>query len=127
MKKIVFLTLCLIVSMLSFVGCKKGGLQETKGLVTKVKIHDSTLVSARILVDGDTIVFDMKDVRIVGDMFVAGDSVKVHYIEGYEDTLRAMLVSLVPKTIHFVIPSESVSDTLVTNPVNAEEGQQKQQ
>ena len=78
-------------------------------------------MSARILVDGDTLLFDMQDARIVGAMFVNGDSVKLNYIEGNGDTLRAFVVSVIPKDIHFITPSEPSSDTLITAPAETAE------
>jgi len=121
MKKIVFVFICLFVCLLSFEGCKKNELQETKGVVTHIKIHKDSLMSARILVDGDTLVFDMQDARIVGAMFVNGDSVKLNYIEGNGDTLRAFVVSVIAKPIHEITPNVSVSDTIITAPAKQEE------
>ena len=121
MKKIVFVFICLFVCLLSFEGCKKSGLQETKGVVTDMKVRHDSLLRARILVDGDTLVFDMQDARIVGAMFVNGDSVKVNYIEGNGDTLRAFVVSVIAKPIHEITPNVSVSDTIITAPVQPEE------
>ena len=121
MKKIVFVFVCLFFCLLSFEGCKKNELQETKGVITHMRIHKDTLLNARILVDGDTLLFDMSEARIVGNLFVNGDSVKVNYIEGKGDTLRALVVSVIPKDIHFITPSEPSSDTLITAPAETAE------
>ena len=121
MKKIVFVFVCLFVCLLGFEGCKKTELQETKGVVTHIKIHKDSLMSARILVDGDTLVFDMQDARIVGNLFVKGDSVKVNYIEGEGDTLRAFVVAVIAKPINEITPSVAVSDTIITAPAQQEE------
>ncbi len=121
MKKIVFVFVCLFFCLLSFEGCKKNELQETKGVITHMRIHKDTLLNARILVDGDTLLFDMSEARIIGALFVKGDSVKVNYIEGKGDTLRALVVSVIPKDIHFITPSEPSSDTLITAPAETAE------
>lgn len=121
MKKITIVFVCLFICMLSFEGCKKNGLQETKGVVTYMRAHQDKLSKARILVDGDTLLFDMSEARIIGALFVKGDSVKVNYIEGKGDTLRALVVSVIPKDIHFITPSEPSSDTLITAPAETAE------
>ena len=121
MKKIVFVFICLFFCLLSFEGCKKNELQETKGVITHMRIHKDTLLNARILVDGDTLLFDMQEARIVGNLFVMGDSVKVNYIEGNGDTLRAFVVAVIAKPIHEITPSVAVSDTIITAPAKQEE------
>ena len=86
-----------------------------------MRIHKDTLLNARILVDGDTLVFDMQEARIIGNLFVKGDSVKVNYIEGNGDTLRAFVVAVIAKPIHEITPSVAVSDTIITAPAQQEE------
>ena len=90
-------------------------------MVTYMRAHHDKLSKARILVDGDTLLFDMSEARIIGALFVKGDSVKVNYIDGKGDTLRALVVSVIPKDIHFITPSEPSSDTLITAPAETAE------
>ena len=116
MKKIVFtlaLTGCLA---LSLTGCKQE-LQETRGVVTGMEFDSDTLQCTRIAVDGDTLLFKMDEVRMVNGMFVKGDSVMINYIEGRNDTLRALVLSVLPKAPHVIEPAKESNDALMTRPV----------
>lgn len=113
MKKIVFtlaLTSCLA---LSLTGCKQE-LQETRGVVTDMEFDSDTLLCTRIAVDGDTLLFKVNEARMINGMFVKGDSVMINYIEGRNDTLRALVLSVLPKAPHVIEPAKESNDTLVT-------------
>ena len=123
MKKIVF-TAALLVSLgLSLVGCKQE-LQETRGVVTELEFDSDTLLCSRIAVDGDTLLFKMTEARLLNGMFVSGDSVVVNYIEGRNDTLRALLVQVLPKAPRVIVPATESDDSLVTRPVEDQEPEQ---
>ena len=116
MKKIVFtlaLTGCLA---LSLTGCKQE-LQETRGVVTDMEFDSDTLLCTRIAVDGDTLPFKVNEARMINGMFVKGDSVMINYIEGRNDTLRALVLSVLPKAPHVIEPAKESNDSLVTRPV----------
>ena len=116
MKKIVFtlaLTGCLA---LSLTGCKQE-LQETRGVVTDMEFDSDTLLCTRIAVDGDTLLFKVNEARMINGMFVKGDSVMINYIEGRNDTLRALVLSVLPKAPHVREPAKESNDSLVTRPV----------
>ena len=126
MKKIVFtlaLTSCLA---LSLVGCKQE-LQETRGVVTELELDSDTLLCTRIAVEGDTLLFKMTEARLLNGMFVSGDSVVVNYIEGRNDTLRALLVQVLPKAPHMIVPAIESNDSLVTRPVEDQESEESEQ
>ena len=54
-------------------------------------------------------------------MFINGDSVNINYIEGEKDTLRAMVITVLPRPIHTIdLNSAEQSDTLLTRPLDAE-------
>ena len=123
MKKIVF-TAVLVVSLgLSLVGCKQE-LQETRGVVTELEFDSDTLLCTRIAVDGDTLLFKVNEARMVNGMFVKGDSVVVNYIEGRNDTLRALVLAVLPKAPHVIEPAKESNDSLVTRPVKDQEPEQ---
>jgi len=123
MKKIVF-TASLLVSLgLSLVGCKQE-LQETRGVVTELEFDSDTLLCTRIAVEGDTLLFKVNEARMVNGMFVKGDSVVVNYIEGRNDTLRALVLSVLPKAPHVIEPAKESNDSLVTRPVKDQEPEQ---
>ena len=123
MKKIVFtlaLTGCLA---LSLTGCKQE-LQETRGVVTDMEFDSDTLLCTRIAVDGDTLLFKVNEARMINGMFVKGDSVMINYIEGRNDTLRALVLSVLPKAPHVIEPGKESNDPLVTRPVQDQEQEQ---
>lgn len=123
MKKIVF-TASLLVSLgLSLVGCKQE-LQETRGVVTELEFDSDTLLCTRIAVEGDTLLFKVNEARMVNGMFVKGDSVVVNYIEGRNDTLRALVLAVLPKAPHVIEPAKESKDSLVTRPVKDQEPEQ---
>lgn len=126
MKKIVF-TAVLVVSLgLSLVGCKQE-LQETRGVVTELEVEGDTILCSRIAVDGDTLLFKMTEARLLNGMFVSGDSVVVNYIEGRNDTLRALLVQVLPKAPRVIEPAKESNDSLVTRPVKDQESEESEQ
>ena len=126
MKKIVF-TASLLVSLgLSLVGCKQE-LQETRGVVTELEFDSDTLLCTRIAVEGDTLLFKVNEARMVNGMFVKGDSVVVNYIEGRNDTLRALLVQVLPKAPHIIEPAKESNDSLITRPVEDQEPEESEQ
>jgi len=126
MKKIVF-TASLMVSLgLSLVGCKQE-LQETRGVVTELEFDSDTLLCTRIAVEGDTLLFKVNEARMVNGMFVKGDSVVVNYIEGRNDTLRALLVQVLPKAPHIIEPAKESNDSLITRPVEDQEPEESEQ
>ena len=123
MKKIVFtlaLTGCLA---LSLTGCKQE-LQETRGVVTDMEFDSDTLLCTRVAVDGDTLLFKVNEARMINGMFVKGDSVMINYIEGRNDTLRALVLSVLPKAPHVIEPAKESNDSLVTRPVKDQESEQ---
>ena len=114
MKKFFIFTV-LSLSLLTIVSC--GGKQElkhTKG-VTSFVSHKDSLVSARVVVESDTLFFQLGDVRLVNGMFLKGDSVSIDYIEGRDDTLRAFVIAVLPKPVQYIdLNNAEKSDTLVT-------------
>ena len=116
MKKIVFTAVLLASLGLSLVGCKQE-LQETRGVVTELEVEGDTILCSRIAIDGDTLLFKMTEARLLNGMFVSGDSVVVNYIEGRNDTLRALLVQVLSKAPRVIVPAKESNDSLVTRPV----------
>ena len=111
---------------LSLVGCKQE-LQETRGVVTELEFDSDTLLCTRIAVDGDTLLFKVNEARMVNGMFVSGDSVVVNYIEGRNDTLRALLVQVLPKAPRVIEPAKESNDSLITRPVEDQESEESEQ
>lgn len=116
MKKsiLAFILLCSCVLVITSCGNKE--IKDLNGVVVDFKVERDTLTLAKILVNQDTIIFKMADARFINGMFVAGDSVKISCIEGHKDTLRALIVSVLPQTPHFIDIDAAKNDTLITAP-----------
>jgi hypothetical protein len=102
--------------MIAMTGCGSNEIKDIKGEVVDFKADNDTLTSARILVDGDTVILKMTDARLINGMFLPRDSVKISYIEGRKDTLRALIVSIIPKAPHYFDAEAAKNDTLITAP-----------
>lgn len=118
MKKIVlFSFLTLAACALTLSGCREKGLQNVRGMVRSVNIHEDTLISMTVNVNesGDTLVFYLDDARFQQGIMIPQDSVIVDYIDR-RDSLKALVVTVLPKAIPVSKPE--TSDTLVTAPAN---------
>lgn len=87
-----------------------------KGVVTYIWAEHDSLVSVNVANGSDTLLFHAEDARVVNGMFINGDSVNINYIEGEKDTLRAMVISVLPKPIRTIDLNVEQSDTLLTRP-----------
>jgi len=114
-----FVLLCACV--IAMTGCGSKEIKDIKGQVVDIQTVKDTLTSAKLLIDGDTVVFKMADARFINGMFMYGDSVKISYIEGRKDTLRALIVSIIPKAPHYFDAEAAKNDTLITAPVVKED------
>lgn len=104
-------------SLLTVVNCSgKKELKQTKGVVVALKTIQDSLVTARVTVGSDTLLFKLAEARFINGMFIKDDSVQIDYIEGQGDTLRALVIAVLPKPVHYV----EKSDTLVTRPAEQE-------
>ena len=116
MRKSLMVAIVAVLCLLGAVSCKQE-IQNMRGLVTNMEIKKDTLISMSVSVEpGDTTVFNLDNARFQAGIVMAGDPVIVDYIEGRNDTMRALIVTLLPK-----IPSydEPVTrDTLATFPTD---------
>lgn len=102
MKKLIFVFAVVAMVLTAMTGCKKG-LQNVRGLVTNVEAHHDTLISLKVLADGDSMVFKLNGARFQNGVMFPGDSVIVDYVDGSNDSLRALVVTVLPKVF---IPEE---------------------
>lgn len=118
-------SLCAVAAVLCFslTSCKQE-LKSMRGQVADVTIRHDSLVGMKLLSGSDTLTFRMQDALIQNGMMMAGDSVIVDYIDGSNNTLRALVVTLLPKVAPIQTPM--VSDTLVTIPVQKPEPEEPQ-
>jgi len=109
MKK-TFLALVVLCGMImSFVGCKPE-LKNVRGQVKSVEISNDTLKSMVLAIDGQDTFVKLTDARFQSGIAMVGDSVILDYIDGRNDSLRALVVTILPKPAHEFVPS----DTLIT-------------
>ena len=93
----------------AFVGCKPE-LKNVRGQVKSVAIDYDTLKSMVLTVGDAENIVTLLDARFQNGIALAGDSVIIDYIDGKENTLRALVVTVLPKPAHEFVPS----DTLIT-------------
>ena len=121
MKKTIFAFTLLCGFILTLESCGGKEIKDITGLVTSFDTKGDSITSTKLLVNGDTIIFKMTDARFINGMFMAGDSVKISYIEGRNDSLRALIVNIIPRTPHYFDAEAAKNDTLVTAPVVKED------
>jgi len=109
MKKL-FLALTVLCGMATaFVGCKPE-LKTVRGEVKSVEISSDTVKSMVLAVDGQDKIVKLTDAQFQNGIAMQGDSIILDYIDGRKDTLRALVVTVLPKPAHYFEPS----DTLIT-------------
>ena len=109
MKK-AFLALVVLCGMaFAFVGCEPE-MKNARGLVKSVEINNDTLKSLVLAVDGQDKIVKLTDAMFQNGIALQGDSVILDYIDGRNDSLRGLVVTVLPKPAQYFVPS----DTLIT-------------
>ena len=93
----------------AFVSCKPE-LKNVRGQVKSVEITNDTLKSMVLVIDGQEKIVKLTEAQFQNGIALEGDSVILDYIDGKENTLRALVVTVLPKPALYFEPS----DTLVT-------------
>ena len=116
MKRMTFMFLALaLVATLTLTGCKEK-LKQSRGIVTAMEMSGDTLLNMRVAVQGgDTLVFKLDDANFNRGIAMHGDSVLVNHLSGPGDTLRAIIVTVLPKPVHYFVP-DTTSDKPLTVP-----------
>ena len=100
---------------LTLTGCKEK-LKQSRGIVTAMEMSGDTLLNMRVAVQGgDTLVFKLDDANFNRGIAMHGDSVLVNHLSGPGDTLRAIIVTVMPKPVHYFVP-DTTSDKPLTVP-----------
>ena len=109
-----FLALALVAT-LTLTGCKEK-LKQSRGIVAAMEMSGDTLLNMRVAVQGgDTLVFKLDDANFNRGIAMHGDSVLVNHLSGPGDTLRAIIVTVLPKPVHYFVP-DTTSDKPLTVP-----------
>ena len=109
MKKAFLAVVILCGLAVTFVGCKPE-LKNVRGQVKSVEISNDTLKSMVLAIDGQDNVVNLKDAKFQNGVALQGDSVILDYIDGKDETLRGLVVTVLPRPAHYFEPS----DTLMT-------------
>ena len=109
MKK-AFLALIVMCGMAAaFVGCKPE-LKTVRGQVDSIFVFRDTVQLMKVSIDGQEKTVKVIDALFQNGIALRGDSVILDYIDGKEDTLRALVVTVLPPPAQYFEPS----DTLIT-------------
>ena len=83
--------------------------------MASVDLGGDSLTTMQVTDGSDTLLFKLADARFTNGIMMGGDSVTIHYIQGRGDTLRALIVNVLPQAPHYFDPKE-YGDTLLTVP-----------
>ena len=95
----------------------KPKLKDCRGLVTQVEFNQDTLKSMKVQTADGELVFNLKDVRLNEGIMMKNDSVIVNYIRGRHDTLKALVVTVLPKPAHYIDIKKDTTKELLTSPL----------
>jgi len=110
MKKafIAITTLCAIGLGLTACGSKE--LKNVRGLVKSLEVKNDSLKSMVLSVNGEDQTVTLDDAKFQNGIALQGDSIILDYIDGQENSLRGLVVTVLPKQVQVFEPS----DTLIT-------------
>jgi hypothetical protein len=121
MKKFILSLVAFCGISLIFFSCGKKEIENVRGKVFSVhvvsdSVNGDRVTAMRLLSGTDTLLFKMVDARYINGIMFANDSVSVDYIQGRGDTLRALIVNVLPGASHIIELGKPTSDTLMTAP-----------
>lgn len=119
-----FACACFLGSMV-LTGCKKE-LKNVRGVVKTVIIDNDTLRSLTVMNGEDSIVFHLEDARFNNGLMVPRDSVIVDYIDGKNDTARALVVTVLPAAAKPIDLKDNKRKDLLTAPAEKSDSSNNQ-
>ena len=93
-----------------FVSCGKTELKNARCQVKSVEIIRDSLKSMVVTINGEDKTVTLADARFQGGVSLQGDSIILDYIDGKDNTLRGLVVTVLPKKAHLF----ERKDTLIT-------------
>ena len=109
MKKLFFTLTAICAMVLGFISCEPE-LKNARVQVKSVEIVNDSLKSMIVSLGNEEKTVTLLDARFQNGIALQGDSVILDYIDGKENTLRALIVTVLPKPAQYFEPS----DTLIT-------------
>ena len=94
---------------ISLISCKPE-LKNARAQVKSVEIINDSLKSMIVTLGDEDKTVTLLDARFQNGIALVGDSVILDYIDGKENTLCALVVTVLPKPVQYFEPS----DTLIT-------------
>lgn len=106
-----------------FTGCKEK-IKNVRGQVVTIEHHGDTLLNMKVRTSDETLLFKLDDARFNIGVMLEGDSVLVNYVKGHGDSLRALIVTVLPRPARYLeneidsskevltVPEDSVNKTL---------------
>lgn len=117
-KSFFYMVVFTLLLVLGISSCGKPELKKIRGIVKNVRIDD-TLKNLTVMDGEDSIVFNLNEVRYNNGVLLPNDSVIVDYIEGKNDTARALVVTVLPKNAVTINPEDNQSKKLITAPIKS--------
>ena len=118
-KSFFYMVVFTLLLVLGISSCGKPELKKIRGIVKNVRIDDDTLKNLTVMDGEDSIVFNLNEVRYNNGVMLPNDSVIVDYIDGKNDTARALVVTVLPKNAVTINPEDNQSKKLITAPIKS--------
>lgn len=118
-KSFFYMVVFTLLLVLGISSCGKPELKKIRGIVKNVRIDDDTLKNLIVMDGEDSIVFNLNEVRYNNGVMFPNDSVIVDYIDGKNDTARALVVTVLPKNAVTINPEDNQSKKLITAPIKS--------
>lgn len=121
MNKSVFLSaIAVLATSFCIIGCnKKPELKNMRALVKSVYIDGNDTVRSMVVSSGeDSLVFSLMEAKLNNGMVLPKDSVIVDYIDGKNDTARALVVTVLPGAKKQVKLEDNANNKLITAPAD---------
>ena len=98
----IFVILACLCLLFTATSCSNKKIKTIRGLVTKVEANVDTLKSMTLSTSDGNKIFSLGGVRFNEGVMMEGDSIIVDFTNGKHDTARALVVTVLPKTPHYV-------------------------
>lgn len=118
-KSFFYMVVFTLLLVLGISSCGNPELKKIRGIVKNVRIDDDTLKNLTVMDGEDSIVFNLNEVRYNNGVMLPNDSVIVDYIDGKNDTARALVVTVLPKNAVTINPEDNQSKKLITAPIKS--------
>ncbi len=98
-----------------FTGCKEK-IKNVRGQVVTIEHHGDTLLNMKVRTSDETLLFKLDDARFNMGVMLEGDSVLVNYVKGHGDSLRALIVTVLPRPARYLENEIDSSKEVLTVP-----------